>query len=80
VAGEAVFSETCANCHGPTGTEGTAPSLLEEVPEHSDERLVEIIQFGEEDMPPIQITDQEIADVLAYVRQEFGEFEGGHEH
>jgi mono/diheme cytochrome c family protein len=70
VAGETVF-QTCAACHFDDGT-GVGPAMGDEAPEKSDEEIVDIIRNGYEEMAPVALEDQEIADVLAYLRQEFG--------
>lgn len=77
-AGAEVFSSTCAVCHGADGSgiEGSGSDLNEEVPEFSDAELENIIQNGYEEMPPQGLTDQELADVIAYLRETFGEHEG----
>lgn len=71
-AGATVFADTCAVCHGESGEGGTGPALTDEVPEKSDEELVDIIRNGYEEMAPVDLEDQEIADVLAYLRDTFG--------
>jgi mono/diheme cytochrome c family protein len=78
VAGEKVFQSTCAqsNCHGPDGT-GSDPSsdaenLNEVVPGLSDAEIELRVTDGFGLMAPVGLTPQETADVIAYVRQEFG--------
>jgi cytochrome c551 len=71
--GETVFA-TCATagCHGAGGTGGPGPSLAEGVGEHSDGELVNVIILGEGSMPAqSQLSDQQVADVLAYLRDTF---------
>ncbi len=72
-AGAEVFASRCARCHGDDGR-GTerGPDLAEEVPDASDEDLVDQIVNGGWDMPAIDVTDQEAADVLAFLRETFG--------
>lgn len=76
--GEAVFGMSCglSSCHGADGdTPATAEtaSLSDEVPEFSDRALVNIMLNGYETMPPQSaFSDQELADVLAYLRDTFG--------
>lgn len=68
--GEAVF-EVCAVCHGADGTGGSGPSLVEEVPDQTDAELEDIILNGYGDMAAQDLTDQEVADVIAYCRATF---------
>src|SRR5688500_3436239 len=76
--GMMVFSTVCgtAACHGADGnTPGTAETkkLGEVAPGMSDREIVNTVLKGDGPMPPqTQLTDQEIADVLAYVRDTFG--------
>ena len=68
-----MYASTCADCHGADGG-GTSrgPALAEEVREESDEDLVDQIVNGGGDMPPQDVSDQEAADVLAFLRETFG--------
>lgn len=65
VAGEAVFTANCESCHGVGATGGSGPEL---VGHGADEEHVEVVIDGEEDMPAFgdTLSDQDIADVLAY--------------
>ena len=79
-AGMTVFGITCgtAPCHGADGdTPGDAMMLAkplsEEVPEKTDRELSNIILTGYESMPSqATLTDEQVADVIAFVRGEFG--------
>src|SRR6185503_5535221 len=72
VAGEAVFGDTCAVCHGADGAGmNNAPSLAVEVPDQTDAELEDIILNGYGDMAAQDLTDQEVADVIAYCRETF---------
>ncbi|MCK6521874.1 cytochrome c [Myxococcota bacterium] len=72
-AGATVFSNTCAGCHGADGASGYAANLVEEIPEKDDAFIVGVIINGYEGgMPAQDLSDQEVADVLAYVRATFG--------
>jgi mono/diheme cytochrome c family protein len=79
VAGEPVFTGTCgvSTCHGADGnTPGTPQTakLGDEVPGNPDSFLADIILKGDGPMPPqTQLSDQEIADVIAHLRVLFGE-------
>lgn len=77
-AGNTVFTANCgvASCHGADGnTPGTADTkrLDEEIPAMSDEDIVTVVIEGEGLMPPQSaLSDQQVADVLAYVKATFG--------
>jgi mono/diheme cytochrome c family protein len=63
--GEVLFAENCAGCHGPGGTGGAGPVLV-------DSGLVEgeianAIEQGRGIMPAGIVTGQDQADVVAYV-------------
>ncbi len=68
VAGAEVFSDYCASCHAADGSGEFGPSL--QGTGKSDEEIVDFVLNGESAMPPLgdDLTDQEIADVLAHVR------------
>ena len=80
-AGATEFSNVCAVCHGADGTgeTGVAPSLVDAVPEYThDSELSDIILNGFDEanpdyptMPPQDLTDQQVADVIAYLRETF---------
>lgn len=75
VAGEAVYADTCAGCHGADG-EGTdsAPAIADVTADIAGaERIAEIALNGDGDMAPTDVTEQEAADVGAYVWQQWGE-------
>jgi mono/diheme cytochrome c family protein len=77
-AGATVFANTCADvdCHGPDGSgsgkKSDAADLADEVPARSDAEIKAIIRNGQDLMAPLKLTNQEIADVISYLRQEFG--------
>jgi len=78
-AGKTVFAATCAqsNCHGPDGT-GSDPSssaddLNKVVPGLSDAEIEVRIVEGFGLMAPVGgLSNQDVADVIAYVRETFG--------
>jgi mono/diheme cytochrome c family protein len=76
--GAKVFAATCAqvNCHGPDGTgsdkSSDADDLNKVVPGLSDAEIESRIENGFGLMAPVDLSEQETADVIAYVRQEFG--------
>lgn len=81
VAGEIAFNGTCAVCHGP-GAVGTdeGPTFLDPIyrpGHHADGAFLVAVRRGVRqhhwpfgDMPPQEgLTDQDINDIVAYVRQ-----------
>lgn len=76
-AGQTVFTETCglASCHGADGNTPGTPStkkLTDEIMELSDSAVVTVIIDGKDSMPAQSLSDQQVADVLAYVNETFG--------
>lgn len=86
--GQVVFTSVCAQCHQADGKglEGKAPSLLDSpIALGADVRLIRIVLNGakgeyhvqgwvpNQEMPTLAVlSDQQIADVLTYVRHEWG--------
>jgi mono/diheme cytochrome c family protein len=71
-AGSTVYTQTCgiSSCHGPSGNDGlaTAGDLPTLIPSLSDESIVSTVIKGKGSMPAQgALTDQNVADVLAYV-------------
>lgn len=81
--GEQAFFDGCRGCHGSDGR-GAAPNvegtdLAEHVPAHGDVELIAVFFAGTGDMPPQELGSQEAADVLSWLRREFGDYDGsGH--
>ena len=75
-AGSKIFQDTCgtAICHGPDGSGGStnAEDLSVVVPKLSDAVIVDRMTNGYLVMPPQQLEDQQMADVLSYLRQQWG--------
>lgn len=66
-AGEAVYADNCAVCHGDDGTGGGAyPSIVGVAADEIEEYVIN----GEGDMPAFgdTLSEQDIADVVAYVQ------------
>lgn len=82
-AARANFTKNCEACHGESGTGGLVkvdnkqikvPSLkADHAIKHSDEKLTKMITNGEEEMPSFKdkMSQQEIADMVRYVRKHF---------
>ena len=66
VNGESIVSGTCMGCHASNPD-------IEDSDKMTDEELIELFDNGEGSMPPINLTAQEKMDVIAYLRQEYGE-------
>lgn len=75
-----LFTANCgiAGCHGPNGNDGAAPALQDRVGPLSDEEIVDILLTGVADgdsgmvmTPQSHLSDQELADALAYVNANF---------
>ncbi len=76
--GATVFGNTCINCHGADGKQGTvvsgtpAADLTVRVPADTDDFIVNQVQNGGAIAMPAQgLSDSDTADVLAYVRATF---------
>jgi mono/diheme cytochrome c family protein len=76
-AGMMVFVQVCGTtaCHGPDGnTPGTPQTVKfsERIPEMDDRGIADTILSGLRTMPAqSQLTDQQVADVVAYVLDTF---------
>lgn len=72
--GETAFARCSASsCHGADGNSGSAGApLSDEIPELTDERVIDVVLGGYEAMPAQSLADQEMADLLAYLRETFG--------
>jgi mono/diheme cytochrome c family protein len=87
-AGQLLFSQTCANCHQPSGLgmDGVAPPLVDsEWVLGPQDRVCRIVLHGlhgpvtvgrktvDMEMPALgTFTDEQIASVLTYIRREWG--------
>lgn len=77
--GQKIFAQVCTPCHGTDGlgqeaTEANpgGPSLAEEVPEHEDAQIAWVVRNGLEEMDPQPLlTDQQLVDLVAYLRETF---------
>lgn len=77
-AGAEKYAVFCASCHGEDGAAGVqvdgveATDLGEVVPTLDDETLQAAIQDGYGAMPSQRLTNNETADVIAWLREVFG--------
>lgn len=74
-AGRDRFLTNCATCHGQTGEgSGWAPNLYDRVPLRDDPSIVQTLIQGKGGMPAwgALLSDQELSNLLAYLRPTFG--------
>ena len=71
--GEELFRLYCRSCHGPEA-EGTkdGPALEREVEKLSTDQLVNIILNGKEEMPAIDVTEEEAGLIVGWLQEFFG--------
>jgi mono/diheme cytochrome c family protein len=76
-SGATVFQSKCARCHNPTNTRplnGPGLQAITKVPAMpsgappTDERLTAVITHGRGMMPGTSLTDDQLQDLLAYLR------------
>jgi len=71
-AGAAAFQLYCATCHGEAGRGGLGPDLAVASVALDDEQIfTTMIEGIRRRMPPLDVTDQEAVDILAWLRQQF---------
>jgi mono/diheme cytochrome c family protein len=75
--GAAVYSQACARCHYPTTTSSlhgpglqaiTKVSAMPSGQPPTDERLTAVILHGRGMMPATSLTDDQLSDLLAYIK------------
>ena len=69
--GSALFTATCANCHGGSGQGGTlGPSILRRVLTDDDAALQAFLRSGnpEKGMPPVLLPEAELAELTQHLR------------
>src|SRR5579863_9732857 len=76
-SGAAVYQAKCARCHYPTNTSSlhgpglqaiTKVSAMPSGAPPTNERLTSVILHGRNTMPATQLTDDQLSDLLAYLR------------
>jgi mono/diheme cytochrome c family protein len=72
-SGQAIYDQSCASCHGYSGEGSAAGSTLAgNIDTLSDSRIWSVIVYGTDGMPAYpDLSDQEIGDVIAYMRAAF---------
>jgi len=70
-AGEQVFADTCASCHGAQGEGGVGPNLQESSVATDLQAVEEQVRNGGGAMPAFgdELSDQQISDVAAFVTE-----------
>jgi mono/diheme cytochrome c family protein len=76
-AGASLYAQTCATCHGEDGLEVTGAgdsahgkNLRARLEEISDRAIERAVLEGVGEMDPLSLSPQEVADVIAFLREE----------
>ncbi len=68
-AGKTLYTDKCSICHGNDGKSGSAARNVAEIAANSQTRSIEQVISGSSEMPSFaNMTDQQIADVLGYLK------------
>lgn len=74
--GQTVYTSNCSTCHAEDGTGGAGSDLTAVLPGDSVEDVTQAVVEGIDGTSMVSydgtLSDQEIADVVAYIRSEFG--------
>ena len=71
-AGDAIFATDCVFCHPTDGSAGAGKALGTWIPDHTPEQALTAILAGTPGgMPSFELTDQEAADLWAYLDTQF---------
>jgi mono/diheme cytochrome c family protein len=73
VKGQILYENNCASCHGMEGEGISGPSLVEWVPQLTGTEILQTIVEGPGEMTEFgdYFDDQQLADILEYLTQEF---------
>ena len=75
-AGAKLYANSCAGCHGPDGSGGRGPNLVQRTLWHplSDEAIFNVVRKGVPgaDMPPTNLSDEETWNLVAYLHALIG--------
>ena len=63
------YSVRCASCHGAKMTGGNGPANLAYIRYHTDVEVADVIRNGRPKMPAMQVSDDELKQVLADIRE-----------
>lgn len=69
--GEPIYTTYCASCHGSNGEGGSGPQLNGKIANMNDIEMIAVIQFGKESMPNVGLMQQEVVDVIAWMKTVF---------
>lgn len=69
--GQEIHDGMCMGCHSSNGIQ-----LSDEIPDLSDAELEDIIINGTGSMPPQTMTEEELASLMTYLREQYGNTEG----
>lgn len=68
-AGGDVFTADCQVCHDETGAaDEIGPALTPWLADHDDQATLEVVLGGRGIMPAVDLTDDEAADLIAWLR------------
>lgn len=68
--GAGLYARHCAACHGADARGSViGPDLLGGVQFHSDEQLVGVILDGKDDMAPVDISQDQAYEIVAWLRE-----------
>lgn len=70
-AGKPLFDSNCSTCHGADGTGGTFDESVVKAQSKDDAYIADYVINGDGQMPAFgdSFSDQQIADIIAYVRK-----------
>lgn len=74
VNGEFVYRSRCQQCHGENGKGGSAPSLVERLPQITSCDVVETVRSGPGTMPDFgkdEISTEDLNDLIEFMTLEF---------
>lgn len=74
-AGKPLYEKHCQSCHGADGKgTKTGSDLVGHLDHHGDQDFAKTILKGDGTMPAFadQLTDQQVADILTYLRKSLG--------
>jgi len=67
--GKLVFGSRCARCHGADGSGGEmGPDIRSRAVSRNDEQLAKIFHEGSGAMPPVAVTESELAPLIRFLR------------
>jgi alcohol dehydrogenase (cytochrome c) len=63
-----VYEARCGSCHGEEMTGGDGPGIVAYVRYHTDREVAGLIRDGRPGMPPMELSDDELRQILATIR------------